>query len=261
MSAALALILLLESAVASDAPLPAAVSRQSGVEDMPVTDVNGHPLYVREGLAPCIGDCLVAWPPFLATENDEPVGDFKPVKGPDGKLQWAYKGSPLYTFARDQAPARASGDGANTPGGRWQALKTIQAPPRLTVPAAAAVGRQGSRFVLTNRTGLALYTFDMDKIDQDGAEPACTGDCLDLWHPLTAPELAVATADWRPVRRADGIRQWAYQGKLLYTFDWDTDQARASGESEAWKVVPVGAVASGPAQAAVDPVGAPPRQR
>lgn len=55
--------------------------------------------------------------------------------------------------------------------------------------------------------------------DQDDAETArCVDSCAEEFPPLLAPRGARATGDWTLVRRAGGARQWAYQGRPLYTW-------------------------------------------
>jgi hypothetical protein len=45
------------------------------------------------------------------------------IKRPDGTTQVTYKGMPLYTFAQDQAPGQAKGQGVKDVG-TWNAVKT-----------------------------------------------------------------------------------------------------------------------------------------
>lgn len=42
------------------------------------------------------------WEPVFATATDKPSGNWSIVKRDDGKLQWAFKGEPLYTHGRDK---------------------------------------------------------------------------------------------------------------------------------------------------------------
>jgi len=57
-------------------------------------------------------------------------GDLAPahgfVKRPDGTMQVAYKGMPLYTFAQDKAPGEANGQGIKDVG-TWTAI-VVSAP-------------------------------------------------------------------------------------------------------------------------------------
>jgi predicted lipoprotein with Yx(FWY)xxD motif len=61
----------------------------------------------------CVGQCAVAWPPFVASAADPNVAGFTKVKRDDGTLQWAYKGKPLYFWVKDQKPGDKTGDGFN----------------------------------------------------------------------------------------------------------------------------------------------------
>jgi predicted lipoprotein with Yx(FWY)xxD motif len=64
------------------------------------------PLYVFKGEPPgrslCDRDCTAVWPIVAAKEGDEPVGFWTIVKRDDGRLQWAYKNSPVYTYFEDR---------------------------------------------------------------------------------------------------------------------------------------------------------------
>jgi len=64
----------------------------------------------NSGKSACNGDCIVKWPPLLASASDKPVGDYTIVKRDDGRMQWAYKGKPLYTWPEDQEPGDKYGD-------------------------------------------------------------------------------------------------------------------------------------------------------
>jgi predicted lipoprotein with Yx(FWY)xxD motif len=62
--------------------------------------------------------------------------------------------------------------------------------------------------------GRTLLTFHKD-------EPGisnCVNDCATEFPPLAAPRNAKALGDWSVVRRKDGVRQWAYQSRPLYTW-------------------------------------------
>jgi predicted lipoprotein with Yx(FWY)xxD motif len=68
----------------------------------------------------CVGQCAVAWPPFVAGAADANVAGFTKVKRDDGTLQWAYKGKPLYFWVKDQKPGDKTGDGFNNV---WRVVK------------------------------------------------------------------------------------------------------------------------------------------
>ena len=88
--------------------------------------------------------------------------------------------------------------------------------------------------VLTNATGMTLYTFDKDA---DG-KSACNGACAANWPPLAAGSDAKASADWTIVTRDDGGKQWAYKGKPVYL--WGKDQKAGDktgdGVNNVWHV-------------------------
>ncbi len=95
--------------LAANAVLPSTMT-----EATVLTDANGHTLYVLAsdvefGKSACNGDCAFNWPPFVAAADAKPMGDWTIFTRDDGKRQWAYKGRPLYTYAKDQAPGDAKG--------------------------------------------------------------------------------------------------------------------------------------------------------
>lgn len=77
-------------------------------------DAKDMPLYTfaqdtTPGKSACNGGCATAWPPLAATAEDQDTGDWTVITRDDGSKQWAYKGKPLYTFARDTAGQPATG--------------------------------------------------------------------------------------------------------------------------------------------------------
>ena len=57
--------------------------------------------------------CLSLWHPLVVKKGVTPSGakSLSTVKRPDGRLQVAYKGGPLYTFAEDMKPGDMKGNG------------------------------------------------------------------------------------------------------------------------------------------------------
>ena len=82
-----------------------------------LVDADGRSLYTfdrdpeNEGKSVCYGLCANSWPPLKASGGDEGVGDFSIIKRTDGTMQWAYKGKPLYYWAKDRKPGDTKGDG------------------------------------------------------------------------------------------------------------------------------------------------------
>ena len=72
------------------------------------------------GKSTCNAQCATNWPPLAAQASDAASGDWSIVARDDGSKQWAYKGSPLYTYAKDAKAGDASGDGK---GNVWHVVK------------------------------------------------------------------------------------------------------------------------------------------
>lgn len=95
---------------------PAAPAMVSG--DV-LTGSNGMTLYTFDKDAAgsaksvCNGPCAVNWPPLLAAADDVASGDYSIVHRDDGKKQWAFKGKPLYFWAKDVKAGDRTGDGFN----------------------------------------------------------------------------------------------------------------------------------------------------
>lgn len=88
--------------------------------------------------------------------------------------------------------------------------------------------------ILTNASGMTLYTFDKDA----GDKSACNGPCAGNWPPLMATGDAKASDDWKINTRDDGAKQWAYKGKPVYLFGKDSKPGDKTGDgvSNAWHV-------------------------
>jgi predicted lipoprotein with Yx(FWY)xxD motif len=74
--------------------------------------------------------------------------------------------------------------------------------------------------VLVDSKGRALYRNDQER----GGKVLCVKGCLAFWKPLLvkgAPKAASLPGKLTTVKRPDGGRQVAYNGKLLYTFTLD----------------------------------------
>jgi predicted lipoprotein with Yx(FWY)xxD motif len=82
--------------------------------------------------------CLQVWHPLSASAGtpSSSVGSLGTVKRPDGTEQVTYKGMPLYTFASDQKPGDATGQGIKDVG-TWTAV-TVSANGSSSAPAASA---------------------------------------------------------------------------------------------------------------------------
>lgn len=63
------------------------------------------------GKSVCNGPCATNWPPLMASKA--PDNNYSIVTRDDGKTQLAYKGKPLYFWAKDAKPGDKTGDGVN----------------------------------------------------------------------------------------------------------------------------------------------------
>lgn len=80
-----------------------------------LTDDKGMTLYTFDkdgpGKSNCVDACAQAWPPLTAQADAMVTGEYSLVARPDGARQWAYRGKPLYRWAKDAKPGDTTGDG------------------------------------------------------------------------------------------------------------------------------------------------------
>jgi predicted lipoprotein with Yx(FWY)xxD motif len=85
-----------------------------------LTDAKGMTLYTFDkddaGKSACNGKCAENWPPLMADSAASPPAGYSAIARDDGQKQWAYKGKPLYGWAKDAKPGDTTGDGVN---GTW----------------------------------------------------------------------------------------------------------------------------------------------
>lgn len=90
-----------------------------------LADNTGRAVYMLEGDAECIGDCLAAWPPVVVTTSTPVVatglqsGLVSTVERDDGTLQLTYNGHPLYYYNRDTGAGMAMGQDVTDDFGEW----------------------------------------------------------------------------------------------------------------------------------------------
>ncbi len=91
--------------------------------------------------------------------------------------------------------------------------------------------------VLVGPTQMTLYVFDKDAVGS--GKSVCNAACATNWPPLAAPAGAQPIADWSPITRDDGSKQWAYKGRPLYNWAKDSKPGDATGDgllNNAWHV-------------------------
>jgi predicted lipoprotein with Yx(FWY)xxD motif len=222
------------------------------------TDRAGMSLYfydrdINPGKSECGKGCYERWPPLLAPPQAKPSGHWSLVARPEGTVQWAFDGRPLYRYAHDAYPGAQFGDRPENDAWHIAGL-SIPLPPVATV--AAFMGGK----VLTSSSGATLYVLDTDRWagapagpmrpvsyrrDADDASPTdsklralhsgCSGDCLLEWHPLEAGLLSLPIGEWSIALREDGTRQWMFRGRPLYTFAEDAPrESHGEGREGVW---------------------------
>jgi predicted lipoprotein with Yx(FWY)xxD motif len=96
--------------------------------------------------------------------------------------------------------------------------------------------------LLTNASGLTLYTFAPDS----AGKSACYGSCAAYWPPVTGTPSAGpgVTGQLGTITRTDGTKQATYDGHPLYTYIGDHAPGQASGNNITlngglWRDVPI----------------------
>lgn len=87
-----------------------AVKTQDGV----LVNSAGMTLYTFDkdagGKSACNEQCAKIWPPVTAAADAKASGDLSIITRDDGSKQWAYKGKPVYLYAKDAKPGDKTGD-------------------------------------------------------------------------------------------------------------------------------------------------------
>jgi predicted lipoprotein with Yx(FWY)xxD motif len=110
------LFVLLAVGVFAADKMPAGVqARKADSGTVVLADAKGMTLYMSgrdtDGKSTCNGQCLMNWPALAAAADAKPMGDWTVVTRDDSSKQWAYKGKPLYTFAKDAKAGDTAGEG------------------------------------------------------------------------------------------------------------------------------------------------------
>jgi predicted lipoprotein with Yx(FWY)xxD motif len=86
--------------------------------------------------------CLSLWTPLLAPKSAPPAGvsGLGTVKRPNGRLQVAFRGAPLYTFNEDRKPGDVKGNGFKDVGTWLAASPNSKSGSTVTAPSSAGKG-------------------------------------------------------------------------------------------------------------------------
>lgn len=160
--------------------------------------------------------CLQLWPPAFAADEDKPVGKWTVVQRRDGRRQWAYDGSVVYTSNRDRRPGDVlGGDSYRHQGDAPAVREPVQ--PMPDVPPGLAVSTTLRGRLLQTSRGFSVYAFDGDTRTRS----ACDAACEQSFVPVQAPAAARPRGDWSIFTRDSGERQWTFREKPLYRYAGD----------------------------------------
>jgi predicted lipoprotein with Yx(FWY)xxD motif len=106
-------------AAALVSPVLAFAQAPTKTQDGVLANAGGMTLYTFDkdaagsGKSVCNGPCATNWPPLMVSGDAKAAGDYSIVTRDDGGKQWAFKGKPLYLWAKDAKPGDKTGDGVN----------------------------------------------------------------------------------------------------------------------------------------------------
>lgn len=184
---------------------------------------NGRTLYVRNRKeeSECRDECLERWVPMKAPWVAKNFGNFTVHSREDGIYQWAYQGQPLFLFLGDSVKGDLNGNGIEE---AWQAMLLEPAPPLPNW--VKIVGSDGGP-LYANKRGRTLYTLYEEKNSTVRAYQGgnhCDESCLEkYWTAVSASSEMPAVGKWSVIKKGEeGLLQWAYMGRPLYTLKLET---------------------------------------
>ena len=101
-------------------------------------------------------------------------------------------------------------------------FKLVRIGQGVNVPGQSSV-QPRERLIFASAKDLPFYTFDKDEPNKSN----CYDECATLWPPAVVTEGVQPVGRWSVLERADGVRQWAFNGAPLYTYSKDD----ASGDT------------------------------
>lgn len=160
--------------------------------------------------------CVEAWPPVLAAEDAEPVGEWEIIVREDGTRQWTHDGYPLYRSALDKKKGDVLGAYRLEARGDAPAVR-VPAGPKPAIPPGFQVLQTTTGRLLIDDNGDSLYAWEGDEPNKSN----CYDACAETWTPSLAPATALSQNDWAVIERSPGRNQWTFRGQPLYTYARD----------------------------------------
>jgi predicted lipoprotein with Yx(FWY)xxD motif len=208
---------------APEPPAAANVALRTQGHGWVITDSADMTLYtyardIEPGVSSCVANCAQTWPPYLAGSDASQDGDWTLISRENGDRQWAYAGKPLYRYSVDEAAGDTYGEGVRA---QWS-LAFIP----LDVPPGVRVQKTLLGYVAADRNRMTLY---VPAAEVDPTSLCLKQTCGSDWSALLAPGAANDLGEWTVVTRQDGMRQWAYQGRPLFTYANDVHPRETNG--------------------------------
>ena len=171
--------------------------------------------------------CAEVWPPVLADEGAEPIGDWTLVQRSDGSNQWSYEGYPLYVSVLDQQLGDVLG-GTKIKSSLDSPAVRVPVGPRTALPPVFTVIPMANGRMIVTEERYSVYSWEGDEPNKSN----CFDSCLTKWTPVMAPLKAVGRGQWTVIERTPGIGQWAFRGEPLYTYNNDPGTVSVVGSDE-----------------------------
>lgn len=169
--------------------------------------------------------CAQVWPPLYASDDAKPVGDWSIITRDNGRKQWAYDHSAVYTSVLDNAPGDVNGGGHLHAQGASGTMRTPIGP-KADLPAQFAIESMPTGRLLTLIEGFSVYTSDKDGPNKSNCDLTCQASWKPVQAAATAPQ---AHGDWSIIERSPGIYQWTFRKKPLYALIGDMQKRSAHG--------------------------------
>ncbi len=235
-------------------------------ERIAFTDAKGLTLYTYAndpvGKATCLDECAKTWMPVPVSAKAKAFGPWSIVTRADGAKQWAYEGKPLYRFVNDVDPGSVGGNsparfgarrlngagvfvgggirGAGARGAAADVPLPAEWAPALAFPVSGVKAPEGlgvrevpdaAAVTLVDSNNFTIYTTSGNPGKDEGVD----------WKPVEAPMFAKPQGAFGFIDRTDGIRQWSYNGRGLYTYAGDLvpGDANGVGTGKNWDVAAV----------------------
>ena len=243
--------------------------RQISRGEIVYSNAKGLTLYTYDsdevGKSNCLADCAKTWLPAPPPAKAKPIAGWTTITRSDGGKQWAHDGKPLYTYKDDKEGGDVLGLGADptldgqggTTGNEgkallarlpegWHVHKSHTGGESLAtgeIPIGFKVHEVGdaNAVVIVDAHDVdhekVLYFYNGDISKDNRSCGTLSAECAGF-QPMEAPALARAVGGWTVVDRKDGMSQWAYNGKLLYTYEADriTGDVHGIGVDKKWQL-------------------------